>query len=118
MRVHVFNGKTWIYACSINARIGMRIIQGVIKRVTKANVWVESSIPGYQETGYPCPQPTMTLQMARPYLQYDIEYKEESGNWSFVASAITESAAMRKTKRYQEKSGGECRYVLHERTSG
>ncbi len=113
MKVNVFNGKTWIYACSVEARVGMKIIQGVIKRITKGNVWVESSVPGYEETGYPVSQPSMTLALARSYLQYDVE--ELGDKWDYVNHFFTERAAARYACRYQEKSGNECRYVLREK---
>jgi len=93
----------------------MRIDQGVIKRVTSSFVWIEYEGGGYEKTGFPVQRPTMSLTMARPYVQFDVE-QCESGQWNYVKHFFTEKAAAHYTARYQEKSGDECRYVPRERT--
>jgi hypothetical protein len=115
MRINVFQGKDQIGVCHIEAKVGMRIKQGVIKRITKSFVWVESTIWQFQKTGRPIAQPTMTLTQAKPYLQWEVEQQEESGRWSYVNHAFTERAAKRLAARYQGKSGETCRVVPRDR---
>jgi hypothetical protein len=69
MKIRVFKGRDQIYFTSIEAQIGMVTKQGRIKRITAKNVWVESSVPRYAESGYPVAQPTMNFAQAQPYLK-------------------------------------------------
>jgi hypothetical protein len=64
VKIRIYKGRDRIYIGSVEAFPGMKIKQGVIKRVTKAHVWVESTTPGYEKTGVPISQPSMTLTMA------------------------------------------------------
>ena len=49
--------------------------------------------------------------MAAYHWKYEIEVKEESGNWSFVSCADTAAQAYRLADKYQGKSGCPTRVV-------